>query len=477
MKLARLVTPLCVLVIFALGGTASRAQAQQTESWPWYSVDENKTLHLNLYLFWSRTCPHCLKAQEFIRYMQGQHPWLRVYSYEITTNPSNVDLYRQMAASLNRQAGQVPAFFYCRRLDIGYDSWERNGQRLEANMVRCYEALKRQQERKPNPEPNDAGVLHPVDMQDGEPADQPKDEDPFSFPEEPAPNEYTVHVPLVGDVNAQKLSLPVMTLIIAGCDSVNPCAFFVLLLLLSLMIHAQNRLRMLIVGGIFVFFSGFVYFLFMSAWLNLFFIVGQLRWITLAAGIFAIGAAFINIKDYFWFKQGVSLSIPESAKPSIYQRMSNVVRQKSLLAMAGGTIVLAATTNLYELLCTSGFPMIFTRLLTLQGLSTAGSYLYLILYNIIYVVPLALIVLAFTATLGARKLSEQEGRILKLLSGTMMLVLGLMLVFSPGMLNSVAAAVATLFIAIGVTAGIVVVDRLRTKGYFRSRHDSGTPVA
>jgi hypothetical protein len=157
--------------------------------------------------------------------------------------------------------------------------------------------------------------------------------------------------------------------------------------------------------------------------------------------------------------------------------MSNVVRKKSLLAMAGGTIVLAATTNLYELLCTSGFPMIFTRLLTLQGLSTAGSYLYLVLYNIIYVVPLALIVLAFTATLGARKLSEEEGRVLKLLSGTMMLVLGLMLVFSPGMLNSVAAAVATLFIAIGVTTGIVVVDRFWKKGYFRSRHDSGTPVA
>ena len=480
MKLVRLVTLLCVSVILVLAGTASRAQAQQSEPWPWYSVDENKTLHLNLYLFWSRTCPHCQKAMQFIGYMQQRYPWLSVYSYEITTNPANVDLYRRMAASLNRQAGQVPAFFYCRRLDMGYDSYEQNGQRLESYMVRCYEALKRQQEKKPAGEPNERGLLAPVGMQNGEagedppPEGPPKEEDPFSFPEEPAPNEFTVHVPLWGDVNAQSLSLPAMTLVIAGCDSINPCAFFVLLLLLSLMIHAQNRMRMLLVGGIFVFFSGFVYFLFMSAWLNLFFIVGQLRWITLAAGIFAIAAALINIKDYFWFKQGVSLSIPESVKPSIYQRMSNVVREKSLIAMIGGTIVLAATTNLYELLCTSGFPMIFTRLLTLQGLSQTSSYLYLVLYNIIYVVPLAFIVLAFTATLGSRKLSEEEGRVLKLLSGVMMLALGLMLVFSPGMLNSVAAAVGTLLLAIGVTAGIVLVDWLRKKGYFR-RHGLKSP--
>jgi uncharacterized membrane protein HdeD (DUF308 family) len=216
----------------------------------------------------------------------------------------------------------------------------------------------------------------------------------------------------------------------------------------------------------------------MSAWLNLFFILGQLRWITLAAGVFAIAAAVINIKDYFWFKQGVSLSIPESVKPGIYQRMSNVVREKSLLAMVGGTIVLAATTNLYELLCTSGFPMIFTRMLTMRGISQWGCYLYLIAYNIIYVVPLAVIVLGFTATLGSRKLSEQEGRVLKLLSGTMMLVLGLLLIFYPGMLNSVLAAVLTLFIAIGVTAAIVLVDWLRKKGYFQRRHhDVGSRVS
>ncbi len=85
--------------------------------------------------------------------------------------------------------------------------------------------------------------------------------------------------------------------------------------------------------------------------------------------------------------------------------------------------------------------------------------------------------LAFTATLGSRKLTEEEGRILKLLSGMMMLVLGLLLIFYPGMLNSVAAAIGTLVIAIGVTAGIVIVDRMRRKGYFqRSRHDIGTPV-
>ena len=97
-------------------------------------------------------------------------------------------------------------------------------------------------------------------------------------------------------------------------DSFNPCAFFVLFTLLGILVHARSRRRMLFIGGTFVAFSGIVYFIFMAAWLNLFLHIGELRAVTTAAGIVALVIAAINIKDYFFFKRGVSLTIPESQK-------------------------------------------------------------------------------------------------------------------------------------------------------------------
>lgn len=87
------------------------------------------------------------------------------------------------------------------------------------------------------------------------------------------------------------------------------------------------------------------------------------------------------------------------------------------------------------------------------------AYLYLALYNLVYVVPLAAIVLLFAVTLGARKLSEFQGRVLKLLSGTMMLGLGFALLLRPEALGSVAAGAWLLGGSIAVTALVVASTR------------------
>jgi hypothetical protein len=266
--------------------------------------------------------------------------------------------------------------------------------------------------------------------------------------------EETISVPLLGDKRVDDLSLPALTVVIAGCDAFNPCAFFILLSLLSLLIHAHSRWRMLLVGGIFVFFSGLFYFLFMAAWLNVFLLIGQINAITVFAGGVAVVFALINIKDYFWFKQGVSLSIPDSVKPGLFARMRKLVNSDNTLAMmlaAGG---LAAFANLYEFLCTAGFPMVFTRVLTLNELPPATYYLYLLLYNVVYVLPLVLIVIVFSLTLGARKLQERQGKILKLMSGMMMLGLGLILLLQPNWLNN--AGVAALLLAAALLATYVI---------------------
>ncbi|MCP5118882.1 MAG: hypothetical protein GY953_49350, partial [bacterium] len=148
-----------------------------------------------------------------------------------------------------------------------------------------------------------------------------------------------------------------MTLILGGVDAFNPCAFFVLLFLLSLLVHAGGRARMLLIGGVFVLISGLLYFVFMAAWLNLFLVLEGVRLVTVIAGLVAVALAVVNVKDYFFFKQGVSLVIPGSAKPGLFSRMRSLLSADNLPALLGGTVALAIAANTYELLCTSGFPL------------------------------------------------------------------------------------------------------------------------
>lgn len=265
----------------------------------------------------------------------------------------------------------------------------------------------------------------------------------------------SLSLPFLGTVQTSRLSLPVLTLVIAGLDSFNPCAFFVLFFLLSLLLHAHSRKKMIIIGGIFVLFSGLLYFVFMAAWLNFFLLVGRLKYIAAVAGAVALVIGTINIKDYFFFKRGISLSIPEQAKPRLFERMRDIMRAGSVPAMLAATIFLAFTANLYELICTAGFPMIYTRALTLQPLPVSVYYLYLALYNVVYVVPLACIVALFAITLGSRKLSEWHGRVLKLVSGVMMFFLGLVLLIKPQLLVSAVASAGVLVAAL-ITSWIII---------------------
>jgi hypothetical protein len=373
---------------------------------------------VHLYFFWSETCPHCLEAHPFIEAIPSERPWVIVHSLEVARQRDNARLFIALAESLGQTAEAVPALIACGVMEVGWDDTASTG----AVLLRRLDACR-------------------IQAMSGAP----------SAPA-PLPEAAKVRIPLLGEVAADHLSLPAFTVVLAGLDAFNPCAFFVLLFLLSLLAHQKNRRRMALIGGIFVLTSGLMYFAFMAAWLNVFQLLGALTWITLAAGLLAIGAGLINIKDFFTFGQGLTLSIPESRKPDIYRRARAILNAENLPAMLGATIVLAIAANFYELLCTAGFPMVYTRLLTLSDLSPGARYGYLAFYNLIYVLPLALIVFAFVGTLGARKLTERGGRLLKLLSGVMMLGLGLVLAVAPVLLSNLWVSAALLAVAVGVTA-------------------------
>jgi hypothetical protein len=399
----RTVISILLLALYAGGGHAAP---------PWFETGADGEPVLHLYFFRSLTCPHCTAALPEVTSIARARPWLHLHDLELSRHPENVRRYQAMADALGETAASVPALLFCGEMHVGWGPGA--GDFVAGRMDACRERLR-------------GGVAAP------------------------RPATETIALPVFGALDPSALSLPALTVVLAGLDAFNPCAFFVLLFLLSMLAHQKSRARMLTIGGVFVLVSGLMYFAFMAAWLNVFQLFGHLAWVTLAAGALAVFVGVVNIKDFFLFERGLSLSIPESKKPDIFRRARLILNADSLPAMLAATVFLAVAANFYELLCTAGFPMVYTRLLTLAEVSPAGRYAWLAVYNLIYVVPLALIVVVFARTLGARKLTEREGRLLKLLSGTMMLGLGLLLLLAPERLNQVGAAFGLMGVAVAIT--------------------------
>jgi glutaredoxin len=243
-----------------------------------------------------------------------------------------------------------------------------------------------------------------------------------------------VKVPFLGELSVSRLGLPTFTFLVGLVDGFNPCAMWVLIFLLSVLVNLKDRSKILIVAGTFVVVSGLAYFVFMAAWFNVFKLIGFLRPVQLGLGILALVVGIINVKDFFAFHKGVSLSIPESAKPTIYRRVRNIVSAKNLYAALAGAIFLAIIVNIVELLCTAGLPALYTQVLSMQGLSDWANYGYLGLYICAYMLDDTLLVGIVVVTLSHRRLQESEGRWLKLASGVVILLLGVVMIFRPEML-------------------------------------------
>lgn len=338
-----------------------------------------------LEVFVREGCPHCAEAKHFLAALADERPALRIVYHRVDADPAA----REALFRLSREAGiatpGVPTFRVGDRLMVGFDDAEHSGPDVRALL-----------------EP--AGGAPPADA---------------------------VETAWFGTLSATRLGLPLFTLALGLLDGFNPCATWVLLFLLSLLVRLRDRRRIALVAGTFVVASGAVYYAFMAAWLNVFLAVGMsdaLRW-TLAAIAFAIGA--VNVKDFVAWGQGPSLAIPASARPGLYTRMRAVLAAESLPASLAGVAVLAVVVNFIELLCTAGLPAIYTAVLTAQHLDASAYYAYLGLYIVGYLADDTLMVGAAVIALGSNRLSERAGRWLKLVSGLVMLALAVTMIFRP----------------------------------------------
>ncbi len=342
----------------------------------------------HLVFFWGVGCTHCEDAKPFVAALGKERPDLTIELVEVRQDAKGRERFLETMRSLGATAVGVPTFVVGRRYVVGFAPGQSEAE------IRAL------------------------------------------LGQGPQTEARTVDLPLVGRVDPAAIPLPVFTLMIGLVDGINPCAMWVLLVLLSILIHVKSRARLFLFGATFVVASGVVYFAFMTAWTQVFALVGLSRHLTLALGVVVLLMGLVNLKELIWFEKGVSLMIPDKAKPGLYRRMRGISRSASLPAAFAGIAVLAFVVNLIELGCTLGLPAIYTRILTLRtDLSTATRYGYLVLYNLAYVVPLALIVVVYAATLHRITLGERGAKVLKGVSGVLLVAFGALFLVAPDVLR------------------------------------------
>jgi hypothetical protein len=329
-------------------------------------------------------CPHCADAESFLGKLRRERPALRVTVRDVSRDAAALAALQGLVARHPGTVAGVPAFHANGRLLVGFVDEATSGPRIRDLLDR------------------------------------------------PSPAQGTVELPWIGTrVSLDDVGLPVFTIVLGLLDGFNPCSMWVLVMMISMLAAVGDRRRMVAIAGTFVVVEGIAYLAFMAAWLNLFLLVGISRASEVVLGLVALAAGLVNVKDFFAFGRGLSLSIPATAKPGIVARMHRLLREQRLAVAIAGTVVLAVLVQIVELLCTSGLPALYTRILTLRHLDPWAYYGYLLLYNAAYMVDDVIVLGIGVATLSRERLQEKEGRSLKLLSGVVMLLLGLYLLVAP----------------------------------------------
>ncbi|MDD1627722.1 MAG: NrdH-redoxin [Methylococcaceae bacterium] len=356
-------------------------------------------------------CPHCAKAELFLQALKQEQPALRIVIHDVAQDTAALEQLQRLAKNQGLGTVRVPAFQVGGQLIVGFSDEITTGQLI-------HNALAQAQTRKNQNASGSCEAKQSLSCEAG------------------AEVLTQVAQPFFLDFFGRRLSLdevglPLFTLAMGLLDGFNPCSLWVLILMISLLAPMNNRLRMFAIAGTFVAVEGLAYFMFMAAWLNLFLLIGLSRISEIVIAVIALLAGMINLKDFWFYGRGVSLSIPDAAKPDIYARMRRILQAQNLTGALIGAVVLAILVQIVEFMCTSGFPALYTRILTLKQLDSMSYYGYLLLYNLAYMFDDVIILAIGIITLSQRRLQEKEGRWLKLISGMVMVGLAIYLMVAP----------------------------------------------
>lgn len=422
---------------------------------------------INAYFFYGDGCPHCAKEEVFLSELLNTYPSLTVYTYEIYKNRDNAELLMRVAENLGVGVDGVPFLIIGDQSYVGYAEGTSDHE-IENMVMRCLngtcsdstgkilgliapppiqETIALPEEPKnipptiiieepPVPEEAPVSNTDPEAISEPEPLAliQTSNVEPQTHTDTPAQAkklEHWINLPFFGNVNATLFSLPTLTIVLGALDGFNPCAMWVLLFLIGLLLGMPNRKRMWILGLAFILSSAFVYFLFMVAWLQLILFLGFVIWIRILIGLVALITGGYNLKEFFFNKNPTCKIAGAEKRQATFARLKAIVQKNSLWLALIGIILLAFMVNLVELICSAGLPAIYTQVLTLNNLPSWKYYAYIFLYVFFFMLDDLLVFVVAMITLQVTGVTTKYTRTAKLIGGALMLLIGLALIFKP----------------------------------------------
>ncbi len=390
-----------ILVVFSLFFTFKNSvQAQENQT--------NENEKITIHFFWGKGCPHCDKQKEFLEELEKKYSDIEIIDYEVWSNQENLNLFKKAGEKLNANISGVPFTVIGENYLSGWLDEKTSGAKIE-------EYLNCARENKCEDVVSKIGII---------------EENGYSKEETSAvPEEITL--PIIGTINIKNFSLPALSVIIGVLDGFNPCAMWVLLFLISFLIGMKDRKKMWIFGFTFILASAFVYFIFMTAWLNLIMFLGFINWVRIIIGLIALGGGIYNFREYFVNQGAVCKVADTEKKEKIIEKMKKYTHEKSFWLAIGGLILLAFSVNLVEAVCSAGLPVIFTQILTLSDLPIWQYYMYILIYVFFFMLDDLIVFFLAMLTLKATGFTTKYTRFSHLIGGILMLLIGLALIFKP----------------------------------------------
>lgn len=374
-----------------------------------FAQDSSET---NIYFFWGDGCPHCAKAKPFLKKLDEQNSNVILYDFEVYYNRNNQKLLQEVSKNLNTNISGVPAIIIGDQVIIGFSETITPAE-IERRVETCLQIGC----------PDETGKILGIEKNDLVPLASDKNIESSK-----------IKVPFFNEIETKDFSLPVLTIILGALDGFNPCAMWVLLFLISLLLGMKDKKRMCILGGAFIVASAFVYFLFMAAWLNLILFLGFIVWIRILIGLLALVGGGYNLKEYFTNPEGACKVTGTEKRQKVFARLKDITQQKSFYLALVGIILLAFAVNLVELICSAGLPAVYTQVLALNNLAKWQYYLYIGLYIFIFMLDDLLVFFAAMITLQVTGITTKYTRYSHLIGGILMLIIGLLLIFKPEVL-------------------------------------------
>ncbi len=384
-------------------------------------------LPVNAYFFYGIGCPHCAAEKEYLEILKEEYPDLEIHEYEIYHNMDNAGLLKQVAGKLGARVDGVPFLVIGDKHFTGY-AGDTTAQMIGQQVKTC------SLEKCPDPvaeiEETRQGQLPPEnDVPDGQDEDT---QDASSSSQDVRSK--IISLPVLGEFDAMDFSLPLLTVVMGSLDGFNPCAMWTLLFLISLLLGMKDRKRMWILGVTFIVASASVYFLFMSAWLNLILFLGFVIWIRMLIGVLALLGGAYSLKEFAYNKEAGCKITGDEKRRKTFEKLKAAVQQNSLPLALGGIIVLAFAVNLVELICSAGLPAIYTQVLALNDMAGWNYYLYILLYIFFFMLDDLFVFFVAMITLEMAGITTRYARTSRLVGGLVMLAIGILLIFKPEVL-------------------------------------------